>query len=91
MQGMGDRVSHLEHEQAQSAQTRTPKGKGKAPISAAKSATPTAAELTSTESDPPPFPKNCTDRDNEVMYYNDDPTEAKGVKLFIIGEKTRLR
>ena len=56
VQSMGDRVSHLECEQAQSAQTHTPKGKGKAPIPAAKFATPTAAELT-TESDPPPSPE----------------------------------
>ena len=48
MQSMGYRVSHLEPEQAQSAQTRTPKEKSKAPISAAKSATPTAVEHTTT-------------------------------------------
>ena len=96
MQSMGDQVSNLEREQAQSAQTRTLKGKGKAPISAAKSATPMAAELT-TESDPPPSPKNWADRDDELMDYNaelvwddddDDLSEAKGVKLFKVGEKT---
>ena len=39
MQGMGDQFFHLEHEQAQSVQTCTSKGKGKAPFSAAKYAT----------------------------------------------------